>query len=307
VKVLVPFPPDHLNLGPEVSARFDIEYADATEHWTGAAQECEFYVPSYRFARRVVAVIPEMPKLQVVQTLTAGVDHVMPYLSDGLTLCNAAGVHDAATSELAVGLMIGARRRLADLTRAQDRQIWDQQMTSSLADQRVLIIGAGNIARAIERRLEGFECLVTLVGRTAREEVRAMSELPTLLPEADIVVLIVPITEETQGLVDKEFLARMPDGALLVNVARGPVVVTDDLVAELQTGRLRAALDVTDPEPLPQGHPLWTAPGVVITPHVGGASHAMWPRSYRLVSEQLRRIATGEPLLNQVAGPSPSS
>ncbi len=306
MKVLVPFPADRLTLEPDVSARFDIEYADATEHWTEAAQECQFYVPSYRFARRVVSVIPEMPKLQVVQTLTAGVDHVMPYLPDGVTLCNAAGVHDAATSELAVGLMIGAQRRLADLIRAQDRQIWDQQMASSLADQRVLIVGAGNIGRAIERRLQGFECAVTLVGRTAREDVRAMSELPTLLPDSDIVVLIVPITDETHGLVDKEFLARMPDEALLVNVARGPVVVTDDLVAELQTGRLRAALDVTDPEPLPPGHPLWTAPGAVITPHVGGASGAMWPRSYRLVSEQLRRIAADEPLLNQVTPVDPA-
>ena len=300
MKVIVPFESDRLILSPEVSAQFDIEYADATQGWTDSTDECEFYVPSYRFSRRVVEVIPDMPKLRVVQTLTAGTDHVVPYLPNGVTLCNAAGVHDAATSELAVGLMIGAQRRFADLTRAQDRQIWDQQMASSLADQRVLVIGAGNIARAIERRLQGFECVVTLVGRTAREEVRAMSDLPTLLPGADVVVLIVPITDETHGLVDKEFLAQMHDSALLVNVARGPVVVTDDLVAELQSGRLRAALDVTEPEPLPPGHPLWDAPGVVITPHVGGASDAMWPRAYRLVSEQLRRIATGEPLLNQV-------
>jgi phosphoglycerate dehydrogenase-like enzyme len=301
VKVLVPFPIDRLTLEPDVSARFDIEYADATEHWPENTRECEFYVPSYRFSSRVVEVIPDMPKLQVVQTLTAGYEHVLPFLPEGVTLCNAAGVHDAATSELAVGLMIGAQRRLADLVRAQDRQVWDQQMSSSLADRRVLVIGAGNIARAIDRRLQGFECSVTLVGRSAREGVRAISELPSLLPEADIVVLIVPLSDETHGLVDKAFLARMPDGALLVNVARGPIVLTDDLVAELETGRLRAALDVTDPEPLPPGHPLWTAPGVVITPHVGGASEAMWPRSYRLISEQLRRIATGEPLLNKVS------
>ncbi|MEP6666006.1 MAG: NAD(P)-dependent oxidoreductase [Nocardioidaceae bacterium] len=176
MKVIVPFESDRLILSPEVSAQFDIEYADATQGWTDSTDECEFYVPSYRFSRRVVEVIPDMPKLRVVQTLTAGTDHVVPYLPNGVTLCNAAGVHDAATSELAVGLMIGAQRRFADLTRAQDRQIWDQQMASSLADQRVLVIGAGNIARAIERRLQGFECVVTLVGRTAREEVRAMSD-----------------------------------------------------------------------------------------------------------------------------------
>jgi phosphoglycerate dehydrogenase-like enzyme len=127
-----------------------------------------------------------------------------------------------------------------------------------------------------------------------------MDELPELVPNADIVVVIVPLTDQTRGMVDADFLASMPDGALLVNVARGPIVVTADLLAELRRGRLRAALDVTDPEPLPAGHPLWSAPGVIITPHVGGASTAMWPRSFRLVSEQLRRLAAGEPLLNVI-------
>src|SRR5690349_20842913 len=175
-----------------------------------------------------------MPKLRIVQTLTAGVDDLMPYRPPGVTVCNAAGVHDAATSELAVGLLIGAQRRLADLVRAQDRGEWDQQMAGAVADRHVLVVGAGHIGQAIQRRL-------------AREGVRALSELPELLPEADAVVLIVPITDETRGLVDARFLAQMKDGALLVNVARGPVVVTDDLLAEVSTGRLRAALDVTDP------------------------------------------------------------
>ncbi len=299
MKVFLPFAVGELDLPAEVASAFDIEYADATEHWPDA-KGCEFYVPSYRFSRRVVEVISTMPRLRVVQTLTAGVDHVMPYVPDGVRVCNAAGVHDAATSELAVGLIIGAQRRLADLVRAQDRREWDQQMAGALADRRVLVIGAGNIARAIQRRLDGFECDVTLVGRTAREGVRAMSALPELLPTADVVVLIIPLTDETRGLVDRGFLALLKDGALVVNVARGPIVVTDDLLAEVASGRLRAALDVTDPEPLPGDHALWGVPGVVITPHVGGASDAMWPRSYRLVAEQLRRIAAGEPLVNQV-------
>ncbi|HEY7042868.1 MAG TPA: 2-hydroxyacid dehydrogenase [Nocardioidaceae bacterium] len=300
MKVFLPFPAEELDLPSSVTAHFEIEYADATEHWPDTAGECEFYVPSYRFNRRVVEVMEDMPSLRVVQTLTAGVDHLLPYVPDGVTVCNAAGVHDAATSELAVGLIIGAQRRLAELVRAQDRHIWDQQMAGALADRHVLVIGAGNIGRAIERRLAGFECSVTLVGRTARHGVRAVAELPGLLPDADVVVLIIPITDETRGLVDREFLAPMKDGALLVNVARGPIVVTDDLLAEVSTGRLRAALDVTDPEPLPPDHPLWDASGVVITPHVGGASDAMWPRSYRLVGQQLSRLAAGEPLLNQV-------
>lgn len=295
--VVVPFTVDKLD---EVPAGFDVVQADATDDWPSTAQDAQFYVPSYRFSRRVVDVIADMPRLEVVQTLTAGVDHIQPSIPDGVTLCNASQVHHTATSELAVGLMISAQRRLPDLVRTQDKQVWDQQMSSSLADRRVLVIGAGNIGKAIEQRLAGFECETTLVGRTGRPGVRGIDELPELLPNADIVVLIVPLSDETRGMVDAAFLAAMPDGALLVNVARGPVVVTDDLLAELVTGRLRAALDVTDPEPLPSGHPLWSAPGVIITPHVGGASSAMWPRSYRLVSEQLRRLAAGEPLLNVI-------
>ncbi len=301
MKVFLPFSADELDLPAHVASSFDLEYADATEHWPDSADSCEFYVPSYRFDPRVVEVMRSMPKLRIVQTLTAGVDHLMPYLPDGVTVCNAAGVHDAATSELVVGLMIGAQRRLADLVRAQDRGEWDQRMAGAVADRKVLVIGAGNIGQAIRRRLDGFECDVTLVGRSARDGIRAMKELPDLLPAADVVVLIVPITDETRGMVDARFLRAMKDGALLVNVARGPVVVTDDLLAEVSTGRLRAALDVTDPEPLPADHPLWHAPGVVITPHIGGASDALWPRAYRLVAEQLRRTAADEPLLNQVS------
>jgi len=173
-------------------------------------------------------------------------------------------------------------------------------MASSLADRRVLIVGAGNVSQAIQRRLDGFECDVTVVGRSARDGVRAVSELPELLPRAEIVCLIVPLTDETRGMVDRDFLAAMPDGALLVNVARGKVVDTDALVTELKSGRLRAALDVTQPEPLPADHPLWSTPNTFITPHVGGASSALWPRAHRLVTEQLRRYCAGEPLLHVV-------
>ncbi len=299
MKVVLPFSPDNLAGVPD---GFDIQVADATEDdWPVSANEAEFYVPSYQFSRRVVDVIADMPRLTIVQTLTAGYEHILPALPPGVTLCNATQVHHTATAELAVGLMISAQRRLPDHVRAQDRQVWNQQMASSLADKHVLVIGAGNIGRAIQQRLAGFECETTLVGRTRRDDVHALDELPELLPTCDVVALIVPLTGETKGLVDAAFLAAMPDDALLVNVARGGVVVTDALVNELETGRLRAALDVTDPEPLPLGHPLWSAPGVIITPHVGGASSAMWPRAYTLVSEQLRRVASGEPLLDVVS------
>jgi phosphoglycerate dehydrogenase-like enzyme len=297
VKVVLPFSPDNL---PEVPDGFDFVVADATGLWPEDAADGEFYVPSYHFSRAVVDVMAEMPRLRVVQTLTAGVDHLQHDVPDGVTLCNATQVHHTATAELAVGMMISAQRRLPDLVRAQDAHVWDARMSSSLADKKVLVIGAGNIGRAIRQRLAGFECEVTLVGRTKRDDVRSLDEVHDLLPSTDIVVLIVPLTDETQGLVDAAFLSALPYGALLVNVARGGVVVTDDLVKELESGRLRAALDVTDPEPLPAGHPLWSAPGLILTPHVGGASSAMWPRAFRLVSDQLSRIAAGEPLLNVV-------
>lgn len=297
----------YLPFGPEVLSAVppgvDIEVVDATDGLPSSVGEVEFYVPAYQFNTDVVRAIEQMPRLNVVQSLTAGVDHLTPYLREGMTLCNAVDVHDAATSELAVGMMIAAQRRFADLVRAQDRGEWDYRLSSSLADRRVLIIGAGNIAQAIQRRLDGFECDVTLVGRSARPGVHAIGELPELLPRAEIVVLIVPLTSETKGLVDKAFLAAMPDGALLVNVARGPVVVTADLLAELESGRLRAAVDVTDPEPLPPGHPLWSAPGLFITPHIGGAAESLWPRAHRLVSAQLARYAAGEELHHVVAGP----
>jgi phosphoglycerate dehydrogenase-like enzyme len=297
VKVYLPFDAAALS---EVPAGFDIEVVNAMHGVPESVAEVEFYVPAYEFAPDVVDVIAQMPRLRVVQTLTAGVDDIRPAIPDGVTLCNAAGVHDAATSELAVGLMISAERRLAELAVLQQQRRWDQQMASSLADRRVLIVGAGNVGAAIRRRLDGFECDVTMVGRTARDDVRGVAELPELLPDADIVVLIVPLTDQTRGLADAAFLAQLHDGALLVNVARGPVVDTDALVAETGSGRLRAALDVTDPEPLPEDHPLWTTPGVIITPHVGGASSALWPRAHRLVSEQLRRLADGRPLLNVI-------
>jgi phosphoglycerate dehydrogenase-like enzyme len=266
--------------------------------------EVEFYVPQYMSGEHTLAVMSQMPKLQVVQTLTAGVDNVWPHLPDGVTLCNARGVHDASTAELVVGLTIAALRRIPDFVRAQESGEWLAGRFDALADKRVLIVGCGSVGRAVERRFAGFEVEITRVARHPREGVEPFERVAELLPLADVVVLVCPLTAQTRGLVDAEFLARMPDGALLVNAARGPVVVTDDLLAEVRTGRLRAALDVTDPEPLPRGHELWRAPGVLITPHVGGNTTAFLPRAYRLVSAQLARWAAGEPLENVAARPS---
>lgn len=238
----------------------------------------------------------------VVQTLSAGVDHVIGLLPDGTVLCNGRGVHDASTAELAVALVLASLRGFLDFARGQDAGEWRHARHQALADRTVLIVGHGSVGAAVEERLRPFECDVLRVARTARRaahgEVHALSALPELLPRADVVVLTTPLNDSTRHLADAGFLARMRDGALLVNVSRGPVVDTAALLAECAAGRLRAALDVTDPEPLPAGHPLWTAPGVLISPHVGGDTSAFMPRAKRMLAAQLRRYVAGEPLEN---------
>ena len=267
-----------------------------------------FYVPPYMSSSHTLELMRRMPRLRVLQTLTAGVDNAWPHLPDGVTLCNAAGVHDASTSELAVGLILASLRGIDEFARAQAAGEWRYARHDSLADRRVLVVGAGHVGTALARRLEPFEVDVVRVGRTARTlddgtVVHATDELPALLPEADVVVLIVPQTPDTTGMVDAAFLARMKQGALLVNVARGPVVRTDDLVDAVRRGHVRAALDVTDPEPLPSDHPLWTLPGVLISPHVGGFTTAFLPRAHRLVAHQLRLWRLGDPLDNVMSRP----
>jgi phosphoglycerate dehydrogenase-like enzyme len=298
--VWLPFEPDVLG---ELPRGLDVEVFTAGSEPPAGADRVELYVPDYTFAPSVVEVIPGLPRLQVVQTLTAGVDHVRPYVPEGVTLCNARGVHDASTAELAVALTLASLRGIPDFVRAQESRRWAFDTYPALADRTVLIVGYGSIGEAIERRLEGFECSLLRVARTARDGVADLAALPEMLPVADVVVLVVPETTETRGLVDAAFLARMHDGALLVNVSRGPVVDTEALLAELGSGRLRAALDVTDPEPLPSDHPLWSAPGLLVSPHVGGATTAFPPRAHALVRDQLARFAEGEPLLNVVTGP----
>lgn len=266
-----------------------------------------FYVPPYLSGATALRIMPVMPRLEVVQTLTAGVDSVWAYLPPGVDLHNAAGVHDASTAELAVALTLARLRNLDGFARAQAEGRWAPDSYDALADKSVLILGYGRIGQAIEARLAGFEVEVVRVARTGREDdgvrVHGVEELRGLLPTADVVVVIVPLTDQTVCLVDAAFLAAMKDGALLVNVARGAVVVTEDLLVELESGRLRAALDVTDPEPLPPDHPLWTAPGVLISPHVGGNTTAFLPRAHRLIASQLRRWRAGEPLANAMTRP----
>ncbi|MGA7689551.1 MAG: 2-hydroxyacid dehydrogenase [Jiangellales bacterium] len=296
--VLVPFPVNT----PDGVAAHVWESGDLPD--SSVLDVVEVHVLPYTFDAASFAAVPALPRLRVLQTLTAGYEHVLGHLPDGVTLCNAGGVHDDSTAELALTLMLSAQRGIADFVRAQDVQRWAYAAYPSLADRRVLVVGFGGVGRAIAARLTPFGCHVTAVARTPRPGVQGMDDLPDLLRQAEIVVLAVPLDDGTRHLVDDAFLGAMPDGALLVNVSRGPVVDTDALVAQTSAGRLRAALDVTDPEPLPTGHPLWSSPGVLISPHVGGNTSAFWPRARRLVEQQLTRIATGQPPLHQVAGPT---
>jgi len=299
--VWLPFDPVDLGPPPE-GLRYEQVVPGELDEPLTSVTEVQFYVPPYGFTEADSAVVPMMRSLKVVQTMTAGVEHVRPHVPAGVLLCNGRGIHDASAAELAMTLLLASLRGVPGYVRAQDAKEWAPGTRPALADSTVLIVGYGAVGAAFERRLAGFEVDVVRVARSSREGVHAFHELPSLLPEADVVVLIVPLTDETRGMVDSAFLARMRDGALLVNVARGLVVDTDALVAELQAGRICAALDVTDPEPLPREHPLWTCPNVLVSPHVGGATSAMEPRAYRLVRDQLARFATGEPLANVMTG-----
>lgn len=263
-------------------------------------EDVVFYVPRYMGPIEDLALMSRMPHLKVVQLLTAGFDAALGHLPPGVTLCNAGGVHDASTAELAVGLILASLRGIDDFVRTMPTGGWLHAKREALADKKVLIVGAGGVARALMSRLAPFEVAVELVGRSARPGVHGAAALPDLLGRADVVVLAVPLDDSTRGLVDTSFLARMRDGALLVNIARGPVVDTEALVAAVASGRIRAALDVTEPEPLPPGHPLWTLPGVLISPHVGGNTSAFLPRARRLVADQLVRFAEGQPLQSVV-------
>lgn len=297
--VWLPFDPALLGDPPE-GLRYEV--VDPTEHVPDSVGDVRFYVPPYQVGPRVAEVLPRMSSLEVVQTLTAGVDNVRAHVPDGVLLCNGRGIHDTSTAELAVTLTLASLRGIPGFVRDQDRHAWNTGWHPALADKRVLLVGYGAVGEAIERRLLPFEVEVVKVARSARDGVHPIGELPALLPHADVVVLVVPLTDETRGLVDAAFLGAMKEGALLVNVARGAVVDTDALVAALHAGRISAATDVAEFEPLPADHPLWEAPNLLISPHVGGASSAMWPRAHRLVRDQLHRYAAGEELVNVMSG-----
>ncbi len=275
------------------------------------------------FARKEAEqVFHQLRGVKVVQSLMAGVDWITPWLPKDVTLCDGRGIHDISASEWVMAAVMATMKRIPLYRDLQAKQQWRgfatkteelasepgvargqyRVLAEDLAGKHVLIVGYGSIGAAIEVRMLPFGVTVTRVARSARTapKVSAISELHALLPEADVVVLIVPLTDATRGLFGAAEMALMKPGALLVNAARGPVVVTDALVAALQEGRIRAALDVTDPEPLPAGHPLWTAPNCLITPHIGGSTPEFIYRGFRFGAEQVRRFIAGQPLENIV-------
>jgi phosphoglycerate dehydrogenase-like enzyme len=234
-------------------------------------------------------------RIGVIQSQSLGYDGVAESLPAGITFCNAVGVHEESTAELAVALLLASQREIDRY--ARERGDWNPHFTGSLIDRRLLVLGTGGIGQQIVRRLDGFGAELVRVATARRDDERGtihgQDELPALLPTVDAVVLAVPLSDATTHLVDDAFLSALPDGAVVVNVSRGKVVDTDAVVR--QGGRVRLAADVTDPEPLPSEHPLWTTPGVLVSPHIGGMSSAMRPRVEAVVRRQIELLKSGLP------------
>jgi phosphoglycerate dehydrogenase-like enzyme len=266
------------------------------------ALDAEVLIPRFLAGTDPREVFAQLPNLKLVQLLSAGAENFVGKVPDGVLLSTCRGAHGGSTAEWAIGALLAIYRDFLVFERARAEGRWDYHLTDTLQDKKVLIVGAGDLGEQLKRRLEPFDATATLVGRTARDGVHGQDELPRLLPEFDAVVVFVPMTEETHHLVDAEFLAAMKDNAILVNGARGPVVDTTALLAELSSGRLRAALDVTDPEPLPADHPLWTAPGLLLTPHVAGSCTGHAQRAYAIAASEIARYGAGERPRNLVNG-----
>jgi phosphoglycerate dehydrogenase-like enzyme len=238
---------------------------------------------------------------RVVQTLSAGVDWLVGRVPEGVMVCNARGVYDGPLAEWVVGAILAFQRGLLRARDAQAHATWAAFEPDELAGRRVVILGFGSIGTAVAERLRPLGVDLVGVARTRRDGVLGLEDVDGVLPRADVLVDLLPLTSETAGFLDARRLGLLPDGALLVNAGRGRTVDTPALLAELERGRLRAALDVTDPEPLPPGHPLWALSNVLVSPHMSGDSPAATARAFALAGDQVRRFAAGRPLINEVA------
>jgi phosphoglycerate dehydrogenase-like enzyme len=264
-------------------------------------EQVTFYCLPYMGDAASIELIGDLPALRVIQSLSSGVDEVLGAVPGQAMLCNGRGLgHEEGTAELALTLILASMRRIGRFAGQQAQRTWSHARTESLDGKRVLVVGYGAIGAAIEQRLAPFGAQVVRVSRTAGDGVSGLGELPGLASAADILVVCIALHPATRGLIDRQVLAALPDGALVVNVARGPVVAADALTAELTSGRLRAALDVTDPEPLPADRPEWMLPNVLITPHIGGDTTVFAKRALAFVAEQAARHLAGQPLRNVV-------
>ncbi len=288
-------------LVPEVPLRHEMEPLPASvELVAEPAPDVEMLVLAPELSDDLPALFKRLPGLRVVQSFSAGVDSLLPLIPPGVVLCSAAGVHDASVSEWVVAVILAMQRRLPEFLDLQRRAEWNRTASEGLNDldgQTVLVVGYGSIGRALAARLAPFGARVVGIARRPREDAHSTEALPQLLPEADVVVNLLPLIPETEKFVGSQFLSQMKAGSLLVNAGRGRTVDTEALLDALNAGRIRAALDVTDPEPLPADHPLWRAPNVLITPHIAGSVTGWDTRAYRFAGEQIRRYAAGQPLL----------
>ncbi|MGV1047259.1 MAG: NAD(P)-dependent oxidoreductase [Solirubrobacterales bacterium] len=292
VRVLVSDPGDRVLLGHLPS--------DVTvDVWTGdgappPGDEVDLWVPGWEHSGASFAhLLAQIPGPRIIQLLTAGYDDVLPYVPDRVVLCNAGGVHDPIVAEWVLGAILAMLRRLPEYIRWQDAGEIRCVEGESLTGKTVLLLGYGSIAQAVETRLKPFGVEVLRVARGARDGVHSVAELPTLLPRCQVVVVLAPLNDTTRGMVDAAFLRALPDDALLVNAARGAILDQQALAHEVASGRLRAALDVSDPDPLPAGHPLLALPGVLYTPHVANVTSRTTANVFGFVGEQARRLAEG--------------
>jgi len=301
VVVSLPDIPERVHMG-ELPGNVDVRLVPPEPQQVPDLAEVDLVVPYVRIREPLLEQLARGGgRLRVIQTLSAGVDWLVGRVPENVMVCNARGVYDAPLAEWVVGAILAMQRGLVQSRDAQARGAWETMEPPELSGRRVVILGLGSIGTAIADRLRPFGVEVIGVGRTARDGVRGLADLDEVLRDADILVNILPLTSETRGLLDARRLSLLPDGALLVNAGRGRTIETDSLVEELQAGRIRAALDVTDPEPLPPDHPLWELPNVLITPHMAGDSPASTIRAFELAGDQVRRFAAGEPLINEVA------
>lgn len=293
--------PEHRSLLPSDSVLHDLPDAGPLPESLGPGQ----FLVATAGTERLIEVMTSLDDLRVVQTLSAGVDRLLGKIPPGVVMCDGSGIHDIPVAEWVMTAILASRHNLMRHIDNQRSRQWPADPAGGgddLEGVTVLIAGYGSIGRTLESMITPFAVRILRVALHSREGVSSVEDLPNLLPHADIVVLLLPLTQSTRGLVDASFLSGMPPGALLVNASRGPIVDTGALTEALLERRIMAALDVTDPEPLPEEHPLWTAPGVMITPHVAGWVRRRLDRSWRLVADQVDRYIKGAPLRNVVTG-----